>query len=266
MVFDFLLPHHSVAASSSAASCFANSLEDWARFHDHALLRKEKFMVDSVSPLLKATDLFSTDFGCNNYKPVCNVRSVWSSLKGSYGADLQNYPFGPPGGGCEHGINYAETRKVFMRTWLAHPQFEFTLPLGRIEVKIQNMTNGEIKLHAVYDLKGQKVLSRLTQPESGPHPYFFPNWCGEKDYLKNTANSYKLTVRNLDTKLLPQMDVVAEMHFTRFGKNQVEASYGTNPTWPTLQGWVNGVVANHREEFAEYGNSLMPPGAPPLKL
>jgi len=265
MVFDFFHPHDSIAASSSVPSCFANSLDDWENFHYHAKTFGVKYMINSgLGVNLIATDLFSPNFGCNTYRPVCNASEVGqaTSLKQLAGNQMQNFPFGPPIEGCPYGTNHLETRKAFMRTVLAHPQFHFRIPLGQIKIQLLNTTTGTLMWDAIFDLKGQKHLLRLPQPIGGEHPYFHPNFCADREYLKNMANNFKLTITSLEPQRYGDgNDIVAELEFTRFGQNLIDKSYATLPPIRTIQDVVNENIAGLRPQVKALENTLMPAGA-----
>ncbi|CAK0888678.1 unnamed protein product, partial [Prorocentrum cordatum] len=122
-----------------------------------------KFMVSYRSPMIGGTDLFDPEkFGCYE-------------KRGSQGPKLLR-------------------RAEFGKEWWVHPSFWFHSRFQRIGVRLQDLTTGELRWDAIYDIgraphtaKQEEYedgcqpgtgtgLCAEERPVGGSKPYFQPDW------------------------------------------------------------------------------------------
>lgn len=183
----------------------------WRRQHNYFVDRGTKFMVTYKSPVITGTDLFDLEkFGCYQTR-------------------------GP------QGPNLLPTQAKF-KEWWKHPMLTFGAKFKRIGVSLQDLTTGEVRWDAVYDIgkaahktrkndraalecDGETGMGLCPQekPIGGSHPFFQPDWCPAPG--DSLAHKYKLTITNLSQRELPEQPLVGEMFFTQYGPSQLANSY-----------------------------------------
>jgi len=193
----------------------------WRKQHNYFLDRGAKFMMVYKTPTIVSTDLFDLEkFGC-------------FQVRGFQGGSGLGYLANAAANSMGH-----RNEKVKER-WI-HPRLEFSAPVSRIAVRLQDMTTGELRWDAIYDLgkaawKKRNPMEEKTCPEDGWHlcedenpvggekPFFQPDWCpGPNDGM---SHKYLLTVKNLSQSDSPEQPLVGEMLFTQYGVNQLDNTY-----------------------------------------
>mmetsp|Transcript_40348 Transcript_40348/g.93557 ORF Transcript_40348/g.93557 Transcript_40348/m.93557 type:complete len:359 (+) Transcript_40348:84-1160(+) len=193
----------------------------WRKQHNYFLDRGAKFMIVYKTPTIVSTDLFDLEkFGC-------------FQVRGYQGGEGADYFAKAAAGGL--GVSQEQTKK-----WWIHPRIEFSAPVTRIGVRLQDLTTGELRWDAIYDL-GKAAWKKRPQaeekdcpengwhlcedeePVGGEHPFFLPDWCpGPNDGM---SHKYLLTVSNLSSRDSPEQPLVGEMLFTQYGINQLDNTY-----------------------------------------
>lgn len=193
--------------------------------HKFFLDQGMKFGIAHKSPLIKTTDLFELDkFGCwtKSHKTLVD--------------------------------KFADAKK-----WWRHPSMVFGLKLNRVGIHLADLTTGEVRWDAIYDLshgaphkffdhdkkirdmlkqgatypKYEYFLSGEERPIGGNHPFFQPDWCPPPgDAL---AHKFRLTVTNLgqvqgdfcggEEKICSGPQTVGEIFFTQYGPTQLANTY-----------------------------------------
>merc|ERR1712176_547841 len=140
-----------------------------------------KFMISYKSPMIGGTDLFDLEkFGCYE-------------KRGSQGMKMMR-------------------KLAYGKEWWHHPSFWFNGKFHRIGVRLQDLTTGELRWDAIYDIgkaphKAKQApfsdgcvgdtgtgLCAEERPIGGSKPYFQPDWCpAPADFL---AHRYRLTISN----------------------------------------------------------------------
>lgn len=193
----------------------------WRKQHNYFLDRGAKFMLVYKTPTIVSTDLFDLEkFGC------FQVRGYQGGSGMGYLANAASSAMG--------------MRNEKVKQWWIHPRLEFSAPVSRIGVRLQDMTTGELRWDAIYDLgkaswKKRNPNEERTCPEDGWHlcedeepvggdkPFFQPDWCpGPNDGM---SHKYLLTVKNLSQRDSPEQPLVGEMMFTQYGINQLDNTY-----------------------------------------
>mmetsp|Transcript_59310 Transcript_59310/g.130214 ORF Transcript_59310/g.130214 Transcript_59310/m.130214 type:complete len:352 (-) Transcript_59310:78-1133(-) len=193
----------------------------WRKQHNYFLDRGAKFMLVYKTPTIVSTDLFDLEkFGC------FQVRGYQGGSGMGYLANAASSAMG--------------MRNEKVKQWWIHPRLEFSAPVSRIGVRLQDMTTGELRWDAIYDLgkaswKKRNPHEERTCPEDGWHlcedeepvggdkPFFQPDWCpGPNDGM---SHKYLLTVKNLSQRDSPEQPLVGEMMFTQYGINQLDNTY-----------------------------------------
>merc|ERR1719350_671302 len=154
-----------------------------------------KFLVAHKSPTIKSTDLFDVErFGCYEDGGGFQGFNFTQRLAGDYG-----------------------------KRWWRHPSITFGMPLRQVEVHLQDLTTGEDRWRAVYDLEGRTQLDGMAEPLGGRHPFFQPDWCPPPgDFL---AHKYRLHVQNLGSGASRQTGSVGDLFFTQYGPALLANSY-----------------------------------------
>jgi len=193
----------------------------WRKQHNYFLDRGAKFMMVYKTPTIVSTDLFDLEkFGC-------------FQVRGFQGGSGLGYLANAAANSMGH-------RNEKVKEWWIHPRLEFSAPVSRIAVRLQDMTTGELRWDAIYDLgkaawKKRNPMEEKTCPEDGWHlcedenpvggekPFFQPDWCpGPNDGM---SHKYLLTVKNLSQSDSPEQPLVGEMLFTQYGVNQLDNTY-----------------------------------------
>lgn len=193
----------------------------WRKQHNYFLDRGAKFMLVYKTPSIVSTDLFDLEkFGC-------------FQVRGFQGGSGLGYLANAAANSMGH-------RNEKVKEWWIHPRLEFSAPVSRIAVRLQDMTTGELRWDAIYDLgkaawKKRNPMEEKTCPEDGWHlcedenpvggekPFFQPDWCpGPNDGM---SHKYLLTVKNLSQSDSPEQPLVGEMLFTQYGVNQLDNTY-----------------------------------------
>jgi len=193
----------------------------WRKQHNYFLDRGAKFMLVYKTPSIVSTDLFDLEkFGC-------------FQVRGFQGGSGLGYLANAAANSMGH-------RNEKVKEWWIHPRLEFSAPVSRIAVRLQDMTTGELRWDAIYDLgkaawKKRNPMEEKTCPEDGWHlcedenpvggekPFFQPDWCpGPNDGM---SHKYLLTVKNLSQSDSPEQPLVGEMLFTQYGINQLDNTY-----------------------------------------
>eukprot|EP00440_Ansanella_granifera_P047674 gb/GFBE01051638.1/.p1 GENE.gb/GFBE01051638.1/~~gb/GFBE01051638.1/.p1 ORF type:complete len:318 (+),score=71.58 gb/GFBE01051638.1/:1-954(+) len=240
----FLDVGHSAARSPSSPSSFLFGLfkkpaffEDpkqwspftWRKQHNYFLDRGMKFMIHYRTPQITGTNLFDQEqFGCVTQRgPIKGegLEGLATKLSAKVGIHQE---------------------KEYKKWWL-HPRIEFAAPYKRIGVRLQDLTTGELRWDAIYNLGDAKwkkekkmmfedkddedycfdndgwTLCPDERPIGGEHPFFQPDWCpGPNDGM---AHKYRLTVKNLSQVNQPEQPIVGEIFFTQYPLAQLLNTY-----------------------------------------
>jgi hypothetical protein len=203
------------------------SPSEWRRRHNYFLDRGMKFMVSYKSPMIGGTDLFDLE------KFACYEK------RGSAGLKVLRHD------------------QDFGKEWWIHPSFWFNGKFQRIGVRLQDLTSGELRWDAVYDVgpaphksqPGPYPGSHTTpaysdgchgdtgtglcaeeRPIGGSKPYFQPDWCpAPADFV---AHKYRLTITNLSQHDHPEDPLVGEILFTQYGPSQLANTYAYENSAP----------------------------------
>lgn len=180
-----------------------------------------KFALSYKSPSIIGTDLFDMElFGCYRRGGVSKLAKASASMEG----------------------------EIIAKEWWRHPSIWFSGPFTRIGVRLQDLTTGELRWDAVYDVgdaphraekdgedcevvpAGLAGLCPKERPVGGSHPFFQPDWCpGPGD---SVAHKFRLTVSNLGQHGSPERPLVGEMFFTQYGPAQLANTYAYENTGP----------------------------------
>ncbi|CAE6925531.1 IMCE [Symbiodinium natans] len=193
----------------------------WRKQHNYFLDRGAKFMMVYKTPTIVSTDLFDLEkYGC-------------FQVRGFQGGEGLGYF-------AKAAASAVGMKQEHLKKWWIHPRIEFSSPVSRIGVRLQDMTTGELRWDAIYDLgkaawkrqqPGEKAscskdgwhLCEDEEPVGGEHPFFLPDWCpGPNDGM---SHKYLLTVSNLSSRDSPEQPLVGEMLFTQYGINQLDNTY-----------------------------------------
>lgn len=191
-------PRHSAAAQGSSFLTNTLTKEDnfeWRKRHNYNLDGGQKFAVTFKTPSIVDTDLFDLEkFGCNGDR-------------------------GMTGGRISKLLN-----KDYGKEWWRHPEFTFGSVVGRVGITLQDVTSGEIKWDAVYELADDSnFLMNDDKPIGGSHPFFQPDWCPAPPGA--TSHRYLLTIKNLGELPEPGLETIGSMMFTQYTPTNLDHTY-----------------------------------------
>lgn len=189
---------------------------DWRQKHNYFLDRGMKFMVVYKSPEVVSTDLFDLErFGCVTTRTGSSTKLLRTLDK------------------------FTGQRKN--KQWWDHPSFVLGSRFKRIGVRLQDLTSGELKWDAIYNIgdaqwkhapgenddgaacRDGKHLCEEEEPIGGSHPFFQPDWCpGPTD---GVSHKYHLEIKNLGQVDQPSQPLVGEMFFTQYPMSKLENTY-----------------------------------------
>eukprot|EP00931_Biecheleriopsis_adriatica_P039420 TRINITY_DN22542_c0_g2_i2.p1 TRINITY_DN22542_c0_g2~~TRINITY_DN22542_c0_g2_i2.p1 ORF type:complete len:317 (-),score=70.77 TRINITY_DN22542_c0_g2_i2:79-1029(-) len=204
------------------------SIFSWRKQHNYFLDRGMKFMINYRTPQLTGTDLFDLEkFGC-----------------------FQTRGYRKKGFMERRGLDFVAKK---FKKWWEHPRIQFAAPFKRVGVHLQDLTTGEVKWDAIYNLGQAKwkdnksaseslglsfmtdkkksdcvgndgyELCNAEKPIGGEHPYFQPDWCPAPN--DGMAHKYLLKVTNLSQVNQPEQPLVGEIHFTQYPLGNLENTY-----------------------------------------
>lgn len=198
----------SIADTSSSDRRLAEALRR-RRAHAYFVDHGLKFAVSHRSAMIRDTDLFDLEkFGCRKRRP-----------------DRTKAPEGA-----------------------LHPAFVFADKFAKVGVHLEDLTTGEVRWDAVYDLgKGPvrssaemsdciggtgRMICPKEKPIGGSRPEFLPDWCPAP--TDAAAHRYRLAIRNLSPHDHPEQPLVGEMFFTLYGPRQLAGTYAAEDSYKPL--------------------------------
>lgn len=190
------------------------SPSDWRKLHNYNLDQGTKFGVTYADPQLIDTDLFDLQkFGCNEERGWGYGGGIMSKLK-----------------------MLKRLKGEFGKEWWMHPEFVFGHNMSRISVKLTDLTNGEVRWDAVYEMpEGSNFLMKDDKPIGGSHPFFEPDWCPAAS--GPYSHKFLLRIRNLGEQPDPATDDYVHVFFTQYNVTNLSNTYAfEDPAPPDPRG------------------------------